>query len=334
MKLFHNFLVIFILLLYSSHFVSLMSQQSQSLLLHAAAIYALFTVYGIYQEKISHEYKNIKYSSSLLPMFLHSLGGILASKYSLSYNNQKKSNYNSKLIIKYIILSILTILSSQFWSLSLNYLSYPTLVVSKSCKLLSIALMNFIIYRNKLTKQKYFNLLLTTISVLLFAISDTKKSNFSSNSYKRVILLFFNLALEGFISVLQDRIFKEYRISSLDMMYSFNLVRFILSVILLIFTRSLVSSLKCIFTNVHFFLDLLVSTATNVLGQVFVYSMIEKFGTLTLNTVNVTRKMTSIIISVLLFGHSLSFIQGISIIGVLLSIFLEFNNKREKIKKI
>jgi len=57
MKLFHNFLVIFILLLYSSHFVSPMSQQSQSLLLHAAAIYALFTVYGIYQEKISHELK-------------------------------------------------------------------------------------------------------------------------------------------------------------------------------------------------------------------------------------------------------------------------------------
>lgn len=190
--------------------------------------------------------------------------------------------------------------------------------------------MNFIIYRTKLSTKKYFTLLLTTFSVLIFALGDNSKKSSTSFGISGIFFLIINLGIDGLCNVLQDKIFKDYKVTSLNMMYYLNLIRFSISFFLVILSHNLFYSFLFMYRNPSLALDLGFSTIFNLLGQLVVYSMIEKHGTLILSTVNITRKILSILISFIIFGHSLSFVQGISIIGVILSILLEFNDKEKK----
>jgi UDP-galactose transporter B1 len=61
--------------------------------------------------------------------------------------------------------------------------------------------------------------------------------------------------------------------------------------------------------------DVLGFAACGAVGQVFIYYTLSKFSSLLLVTVNVTRKMLTMLLSVFWFGHSLS--QG-QWLGVLL----------------
>ncbi|KAK6090789.1 hypothetical protein P3W45_000034 [Vairimorpha bombi] len=308
-----------------------MKNRTSSILFHTAGIYTFFLLYSYYQEKITTSlYEGVKYTSVLFPIYLHSLGGIVASEAALYIKKEKRSVQNNSLLYRYIFLSLLSLISAQFWNFSLRFLTYPTVVISKSCKLLSIALMNFIIYRTKLSTRKYFILILTTSSVLLFALGDSSKKESSSFGITGLFLLIINLAVDGFSNVIQDKIFKEYKVSSLNMMYYLNLIRFVISMILLIMTQNMRYSFTFMYKNPSLAIDLGLSTIFNVLGQLFIFSMIEKHGTIILSTVNITRKILSILVSFIIFGHSLSFIQGISIIGVILSISLEFGSKEDK----
>ncbi|WUR02410.1 UDP-galactose transporter 1-like protein [Vairimorpha necatrix] len=310
-----------------------MNEKSSSILFLGIGIYALFLINGIYQEKLATDHKNVKYSSALLPMFLQSLGGVLVSGSILNFKKDENSKTNRFLIFNYIFLSVLTLISAQLWTYSLKFLSYPTIVISKSCKLLSIALMNFIIYKKKFTMRKYFTLILTSFCVLLFALSETKETKNMSSSYIGICLLLINLSIDGFINVVQDNIVKKYKVSSLNMMYYFNLIRLSLSSVILITNGSFYTSFGSLIGNSDFSYDILLSSVTNVIGQVFIYSMIEKHGTLTLSIINIIRKMTSILMSFFIFGHFISFSQGFAIFGVLFSIYLDFNEKENKIKK-
>jgi UDP-galactose transporter B1 len=74
--------------------------------------------------------------------------------------------------------------------------------------------------------------------------------------------------------------------------------------------------------------DIFLFGLAGALGQCFIFMTLEHFGSLLLVTVTVTRKMFSIILSVLWFGHRLSFGQWGSVGLVFLAIAMEASSKR------
>ena len=74
--------------------------------------------------------------------------------------------------------------------------------------------------------------------------------------------------------------------------------------------------------------DILGFAFCGAVGQVFIFYTLAKFGSLVLVTVTVTRKMLSMVFSVVAFGHSLSVMQMLGVGFVFAGIGAEAEVKR------
>ena len=83
--------------------------------------------------------------------------------------------------------------------------------------------------------------------------------------------------------------------------------------------------------------DILIFSVAGSLGQLFIFYMLERFGSLSLVTVTVTRKMFSILLSVFLFGHTIGISQwmavGVVFLGIGLDAYYSRKNKLAKMEK-
>lgn len=303
-----------------------------SLVFHAVGIYTFFLVFGIYGEKLSTtKYNGQKYNSALFPAMLQSLGGILVSKFMMDREKIAAEVNNRALIQRYAYLAILGLASVQLGFASLNYLSYPTLIIAKSCKLIPIALMNFLIYRKTLSQKRCVSLALISISVLTFTLFSGQGHSNDGLGILGIPILVASLLLDGVINSIQDYVFEEFKVSAFHMMYHISLFRFLISFTIVILTDNLRYSIVFISRAPGVILDLFLYSTFNVLGQGVIYSMVQSHGSMMLTTVNLTRKMFSILLSLAVFGHNIQNIQVLSIIGVFASIALEmFEPKKAK----
>ncbi|CAD25244.1 similarity with triose P/Pi translocator CPTR_SOLTU [Encephalitozoon cuniculi GB-M1] len=294
-----------------------------SLALHTMGIYAFFLVFGVYGEKLTTTtYSGRRYESVLFPLVLQSLGGIIVGRAMMNCRKTEEVS-GKKILWHYACLASLSLVSAQLGFISLRYLSYPTLIIAKSCKLLPIALMNFLIYRRTLSSRKYLSLALISVSVLSFSFFDKKGSSASGFSIIGILVLITSLLADGAINSSQDHIFRNFKVSSFHMMYYSNLFRFLISFTAILLTDNLRYSIAFIKSTPEVAPDLFLYSTFNILGQVVIYSMVQSHGSLTLTTVNLTRKMFSILLSLVVFGHKIKKVQALSILGVLGSIALE-----------
>ena len=73
--------------------------------------------------------------------------------------------------------------------------------------------------------------------------------------------------------------------------------------------------------------DIILYGAANSIGQCFIFSTLQDFGSLVLVTVTVTRKMFSILLSVFWFAHSISLGQWGGVLLVFVAIGWEAAGK-------
>jgi UDP-galactose transporter B1 len=88
-------------------------------------------------------------------------------------------------------------------------------------------------------------------------------------------------------------------------------------------------------SNPPVILDVFLFAIAGSLGQCFIFMTLESFGSLVLVTVTVTRKLFSILLSVVWFGHHLSLGQWCSVGLVFVAIVWESSGKAAppKLKK-
>lgn len=301
-----------------------------SIALHAVGVYAFFLVFGIYAEKLAvTAYGGMRYNSALFPSMLQSLGGVIASRLAMRWSGVPTDIRSRALLRQYGLLAVLGLVSSQLGHISLSYLSYPTLVIAKSCKLIPIALMNFVIYRKILSRRKLFSLMLISISVLSFSLFGKRTPSASGSSILGLPVLAASLLVDGVANAVQDNVFERFKVSAFHMMYYISIFRLFMSFSGLILTDGLRYSVLFMSRTPRLALDLLLYSLLSVLGQAVVYSMVQSHGSLALTTVNLTRKMASILLSLLVFGHGFRGVQMLSILGVFVSIGLEMLEPRK-----
>jgi solute carrier family 35 (UDP-galactose transporter), member B1 len=306
--------------------------KNASLVLHTIGIYIFFLVFGIYGEKLTTTaYNGRRYDSALFPSMLQSLGGVMISRVMMSCNNITMEVKSGALLHQYAYLAILGLVSSRLGFTSLKYLSYPTLLIAKSCKLIPIALMNFLIYRKILSHKRCLWLALTSVSVLSFTLFGKQSSSTGGSGALGIPILVTSLLLDGIVNSIQDYIFEEFKVSVFHMMYYISLIKFFTPFTVILLTDNLRYSIVFMSRTPDVILDLFLYSTFNVLGQVVIYLMVQSHGSLVLTTVNLTRKMFSILLSLVLFGHKIKRIQVLSVLGVFASIALEvFEPKKPK----
>lgn len=264
-----------------------------------------------------------------------------------------------------LLVSITTTLASPFGYASLAHVDYLTFVLAKSCKLLPVMALHITLFRRRYPLSKYLIVLAVTAGVAIFTLyhppkpGKSKSKNAATSSYYGLALLGINLLFDGLTNVVQDHIFQSPhrygRIKGPQMMVSNNLIGFVLQASYLLSTplvpstllssilpSSASSSTTHEFTNALAFLhrhpsllnDILGFCAAGAVGQLFIFATLERFSSLVLVTVTVTRKMLTMLLSVAWYGKSITGMQWAGVAMVFSGVAGEaWLSQREKARK-
>jgi solute carrier family 35 (UDP-galactose transporter), member B1 len=227
------------------------------------------------------------------------------------------SAFSNGLLRQYFLLAIASSAGSWFGYCSLLWVDYPTMVLGKSSKLLPVMFLHLVLYRRRFPGYKYLVVGMVTVGVGLFTLFHSSQVNtkkFATNSAWGLLLLSINLLADGFVNSTQDQIFAANKgLTGPQMMLGFNLCSTILTTIYLLTTYLLPSTPSEITTLIKFvqlhpriLVDILAFAISGAIGQIFIFLTLSMHGSLVLVTITVTRKLFTMLLSVVCFNHPLT----------------------------
>ncbi|OLL24581.1 UDP-galactose transporter 1 [Neolecta irregularis DAH-3] len=214
------------------------------------------------------------------------------------------------------------------------------MILGKSCKLIPVMLMHWVLYRRKFQWFKYLSVAIITTGVSLFMFLHPKKDGkgASASSLWGLSLLALNLIMDGSTNSSQDHIFQEYKVTGQQMMFSMNFMSVILHCAYLSlnpFISEFSSAVSFIQAHPAIIQYILLFGLCGAIGQIFIFYTLENYGSVSLVTVTVTRKLGTMVLSVFWFGHRLSFGQWMAVGMVFAGIVLEeYIKKLDKVRKM
>nr|CDI54000.1 related to HUT1-involved in UDP-galactose transport to the Golgi lumen [Melanopsichium pennsylvanicum 4] len=271
-----------------------------------------------------------------------------SSSNGTTYAAPKSSRWISPLLSRYIAIAALQSTASQLGFLSLRYISYPTLTLAKSCKLVPVLIMNVVLYRRKFAAYKYAVVGLVTLGIWLFMAFappkvGRKTKGPESSSLIGLLLCLFNLILDGATNSTQDEVFSKFgrkTVSAGQMMLVMNLISFLLMSLTLSVPLPLLSTpgqptqltLAIQFAKKHpeVWRDIIAYALAGAIGQVSIFETLERFGSLTLVSITVTRKLFTMLLSVVVYKHELALLQWVGVGVVFVGIGIEAREKRRE----
>lgn len=302
-----------------------MSKEPQPSLLKlltcVGGIYASFLAWAVLQERISTTPYGPDGRVFRASILINTVQAALASLTGFVYLTVKRrggaSKYQAavfpttKRVQDLALVAICQSVSSYFAYSSLAYVDYLTLLLAKSCKLVPVMLIHTVLYRRTYPMYKYMVVAAITLGVSLFTVlghGGTKKAS-SETTYLGIAYLITNLLLDGFYNTTQDNMFYTSKdLTGAHMMCGLNAATAVLSALFLAsgFTSELRDAAAFISAHPAVLKDVFLFGACGALGQIFIFQTLEAYGSLTLVAVTVTRKMISIVLSVVMFNHRLS----------------------------
>ncbi|KAG0050956.1 UDP-galactose transporter [Gryganskiella cystojenkinii] len=311
-----------------------------------AGIYSCFLTWGYFQEKVS----TTPYGEDAVRfeffIFLNMIQALTASATAYIYLRlqRKPLAMPSRMLLgKYIQVAFSNAIASPFSYAALRHIDYPTMILTKSCKLIPVMMMNILLYRRRFPTYKYVCVGLITAGVAGFMtlapLDEHKKEGAAESSLLGMFLVLINLTIDGVTNSTQDQIFSTFKqVTGQQMMCFMNLfMAGFMGVWLILnpFTSELGMALAFCQTHPAIMRDIALFCFCGAIGQCFIFYTLEQFGSLSLVTVTVTRKLFTIMVSVFAYGHILNVSQWLMVAVVFSGVGLEAYVKRnEKLEKM
>ncbi|KAJ4304585.1 UDP-galactose transporter [Kalmusia sp. IMI 367209] len=244
---------------------------------------------------------------------------------------------SKQILFPLLLIAITSSLASPFGYASLKHIDYVTFILAKSCKLLPVMFLHITIFQKRYPFYKYLVVLCVTLGVAMFTLynpSTAKKAakkGVSADASKALglFLLSINLLFDGLTNTVQDQIFSSFKgFTGPQMMCAQNIMSTLLTTSYLFASPylatlpfasyiglsptgagELAEALNFVTTYPTVGWDVLAFAACGAIGQVFIFHTLAHFSSLLLVTVTVTRKMLTMLMSVVLFGHQVTHMQ-------------------------
>ena len=218
----------------------------------------------------------------------------------------EKRRYSTRtLLLRYFQCAVFITSAAPFGFAALSYITYPAMVLGKSCKLVPVMIMNVLLYRRRFAPHKYLVVTMVTLGITMFmGFGNEKPSKAKSNGngelsmYTQLIgiaYLLINLAIDGATNSTQDEIFARFKVSGQQMMFWINLFCTILTCVISVLPlpyipilhpshsrTELEGALEFIRTHPSVVMPLAQFAFTGALGQLFIFETLQHFGSLTL----------------------------------------------------
>ncbi|KAF8914905.1 UDP-galactose transporter [Mucidula mucida] len=232
---------------------------------------------------------------------------------SAKHPDKPSTRYSHRaLLLRYLQCAAFITAAAPFGFAALSYITYPAMVLGKSCKLVPVMIMNVLLYRRKFAPHKYLVVFMVTAGITVFMYMGNEKKRKSSSGpestspYANIIgitYLLVNLALDG-------AIFVRHKVTGQQMMFWINVmctgITTVLSLLPFLTSLEMLEALSFIRAHPSIITPLLQFSITGALGQLFIFETLQHFGSLTLVTITLTRKLFTMLLSVVVYKHSLT----------------------------
>ena len=215
--------------------------------------------------------------------------------------------------------------------------SYPLIIMSKSCSLISVILVGLFCSRVrskelKLSPQKIIVAVIVAAGIIMFRLFDPS-SNFDDNKSTELlglVLLLISMFTDGFIPDYQAEIKDKFKPSPIEMLIKINKWCAVFSFIYLILSGQSKDFVIFCINHPDFMRDLVFLSLAAFVGQLFIYRLIREFKQHIVPFVCTTRKIITVGLSLVYFKHETSFGQVSAILVVFMATVYEFIDSIKK----
>jgi len=187
---------------------------------------------------------------------------------------------------KYAFTSLSNTLSSWCQLEALKFVSFPTQVLAKSSKIVPVMVMGRILSGKRYPWYEYGVAVVIGFGVAVFMYSQHSGSSSNegggnpATELSGVFLMLGYLAFDSFTSQWQDILFKEYDLSSYQMMIGINAFSAIFTLVAVLQSGEFGSSIAFLVANPDCALHISGFSIAGAIGQTFIFFTIREFGPL------------------------------------------------------
>ncbi|KAI1661562.1 UAA transporter [Daldinia decipiens] len=319
------------------------------LVVAVAGIYGSFLTWAYLQEKLTTTPHGAPGATEVFkyPVFLNTIQSLFAATTGAMYLYASTPRGQAippiipsrRILGPLLLVALTSSLASPFGYASLAHIDYITFLLAKSCKLLPVMLLHVTVFRRRYPLYKYLVVAAVTAGVAVFTLHSGKShkksgAGLGGNSAWGLLLLGINLLFDGLTNSTQDYIFGAFQpYSGPQMMCANNLMSTAVTAAYLVLSPwlartgagewlgvdvaggagELEAALGFMARHPGVWADVLGFAACGAVGQVFIFYTLSTFSSVLLVTVTVTRKMFTMILSVVAFGHRLTRMQVLGV---------------------
>mmetsp|Transcript_6907 Transcript_6907/g.10874 ORF Transcript_6907/g.10874 Transcript_6907/m.10874 type:complete len:325 (+) Transcript_6907:35-1009(+) len=300
-----------------------------------SGVYVSFMLHAFYQEKLYvHPYSGDgkKFDSTTFLLLCQSVFST-AFAAAVFFMRPGSHQLSGVPMLSYLKLSMAQSSASFCSYQALRYVTYPTQVIVKSCKMVPVMVVSTIIAKKRYNLRQYISVAGISGGIIMFMIGKSKsKSGLSTNNPFGILLSCISLSLDGFTGGYQDKLKESHHPSANELALFMNLNSIPLLLIASIFTGHGKQGLQYCMENPLVLRDISLMCLFFSIGQHFIFKTVTNFGSLACTMMTTTRKFVTILLSVVWYGHALRQLQwaGVGLVFAALSLELYAKYVQEK----
>ena len=279
------------------------------LLIGAGGIYAAFLYYGSLQEDV-FRYAAEDGSSFKQAWFLQVLEAL--ANVVIGFAGMQLTGPTKGIPLKYFGISGAAQVSAKACtSLALaNGLSFPVATLAKSGKMAPVMAGSLLLGGASYTVREYLQVAAIIGGTAIVSMGK-KKGSGAPSSTMGVVYIVLSLVLDGVTAGFQKRLKTDTAAAGVkpkpyDFMFWTNLFMCITAVVIAGGLGELTSGMAFCSANPEIYSKIIKFAICSAVGQSFIFYTIANFDPLVLSTVTTTRKIFSVLLSIVLKGHPLS----------------------------
>ena len=214
-------------------------------------------------------------------------------------------------------------------------------VLAKASKVIPVMLMGKLVSRRSYTWSDYVTAVAISAGLFAFLLTSTnvdhhgKYREQATTTVSGLLLLCGYLAFDSFTSNWQGELFRVYHMTSIEMMAGVNLFSVLLTSTSLIEQGAFAEAAAFAARHPIFIAHVLVLSIASAVGQLFIYYTIAQFGPVTFTIIMTVRQGLAILLSCIVYHHSVTVVGIIGIVVLFAAIFARvyFNYQQKQQKR-
>mmetsp|Transcript_7575 Transcript_7575/g.26501 ORF Transcript_7575/g.26501 Transcript_7575/m.26501 type:complete len:392 (-) Transcript_7575:136-1311(-) len=306
---------------------------------------ASYLTWGYVQEKVmTREYSTGRFPSATFCVFSNRvLAVVTAGVITLVQHRGRLSIPASYFAFAPCALS--NSLSSFGQYQALRYVSFPLQTISKSTKVIPVMLMGKFLNKKVYPCVDYGEAAAISFGVSVFSLANAYAGKADAGArlleaaaaadsavvVQGLLMLALYIVADSFTSQWQSRLYQANpSVDQFQMMFAVNTWAIMMTLGALVMSGELSITLAFLAQNPAAVLDNITIAITSATGQLFIFYTIKTFGPVVFTIIMTTRQMFSIVLSLVLFGHSLPPLAFLGALVVFATIFYRIKRQAGK----